>query len=282
VVYPLILFLSFFFSNGGEKKISHFGTFELAAAISVDNAGNIFVLDKVKNSFQKFSIHGDSLGEFGSIGWGNLQFDSPRDIWVKNSLDIFVADYNNHRIQRFNRKLNYIATLFTRDDESSITRFGYPTSVATNSKGELFVCDGENKRIIKFSSFEKAEIAFGGFDAGKGKLRSPIQIEIDSADRIFVLENNRILSFDAFGNYLRTFGEDILNNATGFTVYGDDILVANRNELALFSLDGDVLGTFPLSNLLPDESADEEVIDIAVWKNTMYLLTPHSVNIVNP
>jgi len=246
MIYPFILFFSFYCFLVTEKKTSLFGAFQQAIAISVDNAGNIFILDKANHSVQKFSSSGDSLAQFGSMGWGNLQFDSPRDIWVKNGLDIFVADYNNHRIQRFSRKLTYVATLFTRDDESSLTRFGYPTSFATNSKGELFVCDGENKRIIKFSSFEKAEIAFGGFDAGKGKLRSPLQLEIDSTDRIFVLENNRIVSFDAFGNYVRTFGEDILKNATGFTVYSDDILVANGNELALFSAMFSVRYPYPI------------------------------------
>ncbi|MBS4029770.1 MAG: NHL repeat-containing protein [Ignavibacteriales bacterium] len=256
-----------------------FGIFEKATAIAVDNVGNVFVVDKAKHSFTKFSPSGDSLATVGSMGWGNLQFDAPVDIWVRNGLDIIVADYNNHRIERFNRKENYIATLFTRDDESSIARFGYPASAALNSRGELFVADRENKRLIKFSNFEKAEQSIGGFDAGKGKLRFPLQLEIDSTDRIFVLEKNRIVVFDSFGNYLSVFGQDILTNATGFTVFEDDVLVAQKSEIILFSLDGNHLETIPFSQLVSDDDS-ADVIDVAAWKNKLYLLTSETVYVI--
>jgi len=258
----------------------YFGKFEKAVAISIDNTGNVFVIDQGKNQFTKFSSDGDSIFSVGSQGWKDSEFDKPTDICAKNGLDIFISDYNNHRIQRYNRKMNFIGTLFTRDDESSLARFRFPLSVMMNSKGELLVVEGENKRVVKFSKFEKAEQSVGGFDAGKGKLKMPIQIDIDSSDRVFVLERTRIVVFDSFGNFLQIIGDGKFHNANGFCIVGDDILVANGNAMLLFSLSGEFLGTRNNREILFSDK-DFEIIDFAVWKNRLYVLTEDRVYIVN-
>ncbi len=253
-----------------------FGNFIDASAISIDQSGNIFILDKGAHSFYKYSAKGDSLFAFGGKGWNTTQLDLPNDIWAKNGLDIFIADYNNHRIERFNRKLNYLATLFTRDDESSLARFGYPVSVALNSRGDLFVADGENKRIIRFSNFEQAKQSIGGFDAGKGKIRAPLQIEIDSLDRLYVLEKNRIVSFDSFGNFLSIIGDGQIHSATGFTIFGDDILVAHNGNLSLFTLDGNFEGEKTFQDFFPKMDA-QKIVDIAATNGVLFFLSSKSV-----
>jgi len=253
-----------------------FGHFIDATALSIDQNGNIFVLDKGAHAFYKFSSRGDSLFAFGGKGWNTNQLDTPCDIWAKNGLDIFVADYNNHRIERFNRKLNYVGTLFTRDDESSLARFGFPTSVVMNARGDVFVADGENKRIIRFSNFEHAKQSLGGYDAGKGKLRAPVQMELDSLDRLYVLEKKRIVVFDTFGNFLSVIGEEQIQSATGFTVFGDDILVANDGVMLLFSLDGRFIGEKKFADFFTEVEA-QQIVDIAAVKNRIYFLTSTAV-----
>lgn len=257
-----ILFYFLLFQN-------FFGNFEKAKAISIDINGNIYVVDEGNCFVQKFSLQGDSLVSLGNCGWSDYQFQNPKDIFAKNGLDIFVADFENHRVQRFNRKMNFIASFYTRDDEDLDNRFGFAQSVAVNSKNEIFIADGENKRVLKFSNFSSnVEKIIGGINAGKGKLKNPIQIEFDSLNQLYVLEKNKIICFDEFGNYFFTIGNELLKNATGFSIHRNKIFVAEDSTLKIFSLDG---------KFLEEKKIDFQIEDVALYENHIFLLTEKKV-----
>jgi hypothetical protein len=52
--------------------------------------------------------------KFGSFGSGNTQFKNPQDIGVAASGTIYVADYDNNRVQKLDSSYNYISTICSR------------------------------------------------------------------------------------------------------------------------------------------------------------------------
>lgn len=252
-----------------------FGNFTRARGISIDPQGNIYVADAEANKIQKHTFDGKLAAEIGGYGWGQLEFDQPAGVTATNGLDIFIADYGNHRIQRFTRKLEYIATLYTRESESEPQRFGYPTGVAVTRVGDVLVCDGENKRVLMFSKFSRFDLSIGGMNAGKGRLTEPIDVAIDDTDRILVLEPRRVVVFDRFGNYLFAFGQDTLRTATGFGISGSSVFVADGFQVLEFSRHGMLERTIDCRIFSVDGALD--CVDVAATAERLYILFPTGV-----
>lgn len=230
------------------QNLRVFGDFSRAHAVCLDPQGNVYVADGGTNTILKFDGEGKLLASIGGYGWGQLEFDQPYDVCATNGLDVFVADYGNHRIQRYNRKLEYIGTLYTRESSNELQRFGYPKGIAINRFGDLFVCDTENRRVLKISGFTRVVSSIGGIDAGKGRLVDPKALDVDSQDNLYVLETNRIVVFDNFGNYLRTLGTDKLRSASGFCVAQPSVFVAQEDTVLEFTLEGTIGEAIPCSD----------------------------------
>ena len=83
------------------------GEFNSALRVAVDAVGNVYVVDWARASqggnsrIQKFTGSGIYLTQWGSFGNGNEQFEYPYGVAVDAAGDIFVADYDNFRIQKF-------------------------------------------------------------------------------------------------------------------------------------------------------------------------------------
>jgi DNA-binding beta-propeller fold protein YncE len=255
-----------------------FGNFSGPRGIAVAPSGLIYVVDTGDNMVKVYSPLGDSLNEIGGSGWGQLEFDQPYDIAVGAGLNFYVADYGNHRIQRFDKDLNYISTLYTRDSDDPSQRFGYPTSVAVSRLGDLFLLDNENLRVVKVNTFSTIERTFGGIEAGKGRLENPRKIRLTNEDLVCVLDGRRILVFDYFGNYIRTIGEGVLKDPRGMTVENDTVYVTDGLDIELMNPDGKFLGI--LAPIGVGEHRSPEVFeDIAVRGDRLYLLSDSDVRV---
>jgi DNA-binding beta-propeller fold protein YncE len=255
-----------------------FGSFSGPRGIAVAPSGLVYVVDTGNNMVNVYSPSGDSLNEIGGSGWGQLEFDQPYDIAVGAGLNFYVADYGNQRIQRFDKDLNYISTLYTRDSDDPSQRFGYPTSVAVSRLGDLFLLDSENQRVVKVNTFSTIERTFGGIGAGKGRLENPRKIRVTDQDLVCVLDGRRILVFDYFGNYIRTIGEGILKDPRGMTVENDTVYVADGQEVKLLDSDGKVLGILAPVGMGERESP-QVFEDVAVHGDRLYLLTDSDVKV---
>jgi len=211
----------------------------------------------------------------GGPGWQDSQFDAPAGLWARNGLDIVVSDYGNHRVQRFDKTLAFVSSLSTRESDKVVERFGYPADVALSRFGDLYVCDGENVRIVKFGPQSVYERAFGGLDAGPGRLRAPAQIETGPHDRVYVLDDRRILIYDTFGNYLGRLGEAVLRGPTA--VFGDDAgtLVVDDDSTFVFDTEDALAGAMPSSRLTG--LTDAAIRSIVAGAGRMYALTKDGI-----
>jgi DNA-binding beta-propeller fold protein YncE len=215
----------------------------------VDIYGNIYLLDEEKNTLRLVEAGGRVVVEAGGPGWENGRFDRPSGVWARNGIDVFVADYGNHRIQRFDRQLAFVSSLSTRDSDSPDQRFGYPTDVALSRMGELFICDGENQRIVKVNRLSQVEKVFGGFDAGRGKLQKPTRLAIGPSDNVYVLDEDRIVVFDPFGNFLRELYQKMWRRPSALWADGERVLVADEDTLRCFDKEGRLAQSVALAEI---------------------------------
>lgn len=238
--------------------------------IEVDLYGNIYLLDSDRNTLRLFDKAGAVNREVGGPGWLDGQFDRPSAVWARNGIDVFVADYGNHRIERFDRSLNFVSSFSTREASNPDERFGYPSGVALSRLGELFICDTENGRIVKVDRFSTVERTFGGFGGGKGRLAAPRSLELGPKDAIYVLDAERIAVFDAFGNYLRDLVPGLFTHPTGLFAQDDAIVVLDVGTLFFFDANERPEGTFALQSILPTGT---DCRSFALSGDTLYCLT---------
>jgi DNA-binding beta-propeller fold protein YncE len=242
-----------------------FGEFSNPRGISISPTGEIYVADTGNNSIKKFSSTGSLLVHVSGYGWGALEFDQPYDVDARRGVAIYVADYNNHRIQRFDKNLNYIATFKGDSDDGKF--FAFPRSVAVSKFDELFLIDGENVRCVKINKFNQVVKVFGGVEAGQGRLINPIQISISPQNLIVVLDENDVLIFDYYGNFLKRFGSGLLKKPTG--VFADLLIfVADGKNVFMFDYDGKEVAKI---------SFDETIRDVVYQNSILYCLTEKEV-----
>jgi DNA-binding beta-propeller fold protein YncE len=202
----------------------------------------------------------------GGMGWENSKLDNPRGLWARNGIDVFVADYGNHRVQRFDRRLNYVSTFFTRESETADDRFGYPTDVGVSRLGDLFVCDGENQRLIRVGRDGTTIRSMGDYAAGKGRLTAPSRVDVGAQDRVYVVDGRRIVVFDLFGNYLH----DLPLGLAPEVFWADErgLLVAADGRLFVFDADERPCG---IEELVP-LTGGRPLVAVAAGGGNLYLL----------
>lgn len=116
-------------------------------------------------------------------------------------------------------------------------------------------------------------------------LSRPEDIFIDSNDDVYVADtgNSRIVVFDTWGNYIRSFGEDVLSKPTG--VFVDDqgtVYVADYNEekVFLFAQDGSLLEAFgkPKSHLFGKNNPFKPLKVIADKRKNIFVVGEGTVH----
>lgn len=228
--------------SAGALPLSH------PAALALDPDGNLYLADTGNHRIIKSDAQGRLLREAGGFGFGNEQFDRPVDLWAGNGLDVFVADYNNQRLQRYDKDLNFISSYSSGDFWEENLRFGYPAAVALSPQGELFIADHEFKRLLRFDAFGKPKASFADFNWGEGGIERPAKILISARGEIFVSDSMRqaVMIYDAFGNFTGKLGEGLLERPCGLAEWRELIFVADRSRrrIAGFTRTGDFVAEF--------------------------------------
>lgn len=243
-----ILFFNASLASEAEYKVKYLFTFPEAPilglplsqpqAIAIDPDGSVYIVDTGNSRIVKFNNKGDYVFALGGFGWETEQFDRPLDITAKTGLEVFVADFNNERIERYDKKLNYISSLYSEETFSTDLQFGFPSGVDVSAQGELFICDNENNRILKLNTLGEPALSFGDFNWGDGQLEHPAKVEISPGNLIYVSDQraNQVVVFDYFGNYISKFGSELLDKPQGMTWSQNKLFVADsgNNRLAVF------------------------------------------------
>jgi len=141
-----------------EAKWGTYGTgdgqFNGVSGVAVDSSKNVYVLDTGNNRIQKFTSTGTFITKWGSWGTGDGQFNIPYNAYfggvaVDSSDNVYMADYENQRIQKFTSTGTFEAKWGSWGLGDG--QFDGPAHIAVDSSGNVYVSDYDSHRIQKFS-----------------------------------------------------------------------------------------------------------------------------------
>jgi len=104
------------------------------------------------------------------------------------------------------------ASLFAEPAPAFVWAFSdqlyYPSGIAADASGNLYVTDRDNHRIQKFDSNGVPLLQWGMYGSGDGQLLGAYGITVDSAGDVYVAEwfNRRIQKFHPDGTFVMKFG----------------------------------------------------------------------------
>ncbi len=184
--------------HGGEFMAPIYG-------LTIDQQGNIFVVDNGNTRVQKFDNTGNFIILWGNFGAANSNFHNPTGIACDAKGDAYVVDTNNHRVQKFDGKLGgYIMKFGSRGNGEG--QFNAPWGIAIDRvRGYIYVVDSANFRVQKFDMTGEFIMQWGSFGNADGQFYFPRGIAVDQSDgAVYVVDmgNHRIQKFDTSTNVL--------------------------------------------------------------------------------
>jgi sugar lactone lactonase YvrE len=209
--------------TGGPDGTAEFAT---PVGVAVDAQGNVFVADFDGNDIRKIdpagnvtTVAGNGMtGHVDGTGGasGTTEFFGPRGVAVDPQGTVYVADTGNNRIREIDPAGN--VTTFAGNGTQAApyafadgtggphgtAEFYNPTSIAFDSKGNLYVADMENSRIRKVDSQGNVTTLAGngikayadgsGGASGGAEFSEPEAVAVDSRFNVYVADtgNNRV------------------------------------------------------------------------------------------
>jgi DNA-binding beta-propeller fold protein YncE len=256
---------------------SELGKFADASSFTYSPSGYFYVTDRHTNEVFKIDTLGNIIKYIGGYGWDEYNFDDPIFIF-STLLNVYVTDKNNHRIQIFDKDLNYITQLSNQNLESTNknlenSKFGYPLGCVVSSMGDFFVLDSENKRILKFDPSGNYLLQFGGYDAGKYSLSNPKRLAITNDNKIFTLDNENLIIFDQFGNGLLKV--KLNADFTDLNITYNKLVLNNPGSIFFSSL---AQNTFEIKKAdLRNLENNAEIVEALITGDNLFVLTKKKI-----
>ncbi len=143
----------------GEGDVAEFN---LLRGIAVDVNGNVYVADDTNDKIRKISpsgmvstlAGGDPKGYLDGAG-DVAQFNGPTGVAVDALGNVYVADYNNHKIRKITPN-GMVSTLAGdvngySDGKADLAQFSYPYGIAVDASGTIYIADAANAKIRKIT-----------------------------------------------------------------------------------------------------------------------------------
>jgi serine/threonine-protein kinase len=204
--------------------------------ITIDKAGNLFVVDNGNNEIRKITSSGVVTTFAGSTTTGSIdatgsaaRFFDPTGITIDTAGNLYVADKYNNEIRKIATN-GYVTTIAgsttpgQADGISGVARFELPSGVCIDPAGNLYVADWGNNEIRKISSSGVVTTYAGSTTAGAGdgigsaaSFDIPAGICVDASGNLYVSEygDGDIRKITSGAVVSRIAGSTALGNADG-------------------------------------------------------------------
>ena len=213
-----------FGGDGGPATAAQLGT---PVATACDSAGNLYIAESNANRIRKVTVHTGTIStvagntQSGYSGDGGQATDAtlafPMGVAVDAQGDIYIADTYNSVIRKVAFDSNLITTVagigsnpassgiggYSGDGGAATSaQLNYPTAVAIDSGGNLFIVDTENQAIRKVTTSTGIITTFAGVggvspcfsyggDGGSATSTSlcfPYAASVDQVGNIYIAE----------------------------------------------------------------------------------------------
>ena len=214
--------------------------------VAVNSKGTWAAADYSKHCVYLFDEQGTLVKQIGCQGGDNSQFKSPRGVAFDDHDLLYVADFDNHRVQRFDIDGKYLSQFGSGKPGAESTSLSCPVGVTVH-KTRVYIADSNNKRISVFQTNGYFCLQLGSEQLGcpydvavhdsqlfvadyfhhcvytftldgtctgklttpaKHQLNSPCSVTTDSTGYVFVANtwNQCVSIFDKSSNYVHCFG----------------------------------------------------------------------------
>jgi sugar lactone lactonase YvrE len=242
------------------------------------------------------TIVSDGSGGFSGDGGPATQakLDSPSQVIVDNSGNWYIADTNNHVIRKVGTdgKISTIAglpgmmsaspTALNGDGEdATLATLSFPSSLALDAGGNLFIADTGNRRIRRVGLDGKITTVAGVVGQGAvsilGALSQPTSIALDSLNNLYIADPGQHVVFaqNSLGsarNFIAGMANSPgssgdggnaekarLNRPTGLTVVNNTIYIADTNNHRVRKVEK-VNDVWQISSAVPLSSSTVQII----------------------
>ena len=251
---------------GGDGGPATAAQLNRPTGVALDGAGNLYIADLRNDRIRKVdsagvisTVAGDGTGGYRGDGGPATaaQLNRPTGVALDGAGNLYITDRVNHRIRKVDAA-GVISTVagagrggYRGDGGPAVAaQLNYPTGVALDGAGNLYIADWGNDRIRKVDSAGVISTVAGGGSGGDGGpataalLNLPGDVALDGAGNLYIADtlNNRIRKVDAAGVISTVAGD-------GTRGYGGDGGPATAAQL-----------TFPYG-VAPDGSGNLYIVD---------------------
>jgi DNA-binding beta-propeller fold protein YncE len=222
----------FDFANRKFRKITHLAR---PAGLALDGEGNLYVVEQVK---KQITVFNPQLKEIRTIT--DPTVERPVGIAIDRQRGrIYLADTAYNKDPQFTVKIfNMAGKLIGKLGHgrgNELGQFMFPTFVAVDPEGNVYVTDSLNCRVEKFGLDGKYLQSFGKMGNAWGEFTRPKGLALDSFGNVYVVDSgwSNVQIFNQKGQILLFFGgrgpiPGMLKNPISIAIDGDnDIFVGD-------------------------------------------------------
>ena len=211
------------YNGDGGSRYAMFNNIEKC---SLDSFGNLYIAEVTNSRIRKLDLKGNVTTVAGTTtsgfsGDGGRATDTmlwgPSDVKFDTSGNYYIADTYNQRIRKVDAG-GFITTVagngtmgYAGDDEPALSaRLNFPSGIALDSSGNIYIADTNNHRIRKVDTDGIiTTVAGSGTDGFLGDggaavtawLNYPSGVAVDASGNIYIADkyNNRLRKVDTDG-----------------------------------------------------------------------------------
>src|SRR5208283_1654421 len=188
--------------------------FYYPSGVATDNAGNLYIADTDNHTIREVVAATGAVTTLAGLagvsgsddGTGSdARFDSPSGVAVDGAGNLYVADTNNHTIRKVVLATGEVTTIAglagnsgSADGMGSAAQFDYPSGVAVDTAGNIYVADTDNgtiRQILPSGSVSTLAGLAGNFGSADGagsaaQFDSPSAVAVDLSGNVYVADTD--------------------------------------------------------------------------------------------
>jgi hypothetical protein len=221
-----------YFGDGGSATSAELnGPF----GVAVDSVGNLFITDfsrirKVTNGVITTVAGNGTRGYSGDDGPAtSAQLYEPTGVAVDFAGNLYIADDGNERVRKVaNGVITTVAGNGTRgysgDNGPATSAELWPSAVAVDAAGNLYIADGGNERVRKVANGEITTVAGNGTQGYSGDNGPAVSAQLDGPSHVAVDATGNLYITDSYDNLIRKVANGVITTvAGGGNLLGDNV-----------------------------------------------------------